>query len=857
MTSTIVSSPPVLMPSDETAVASNIVKLKLKKPKSWNWELSTAASSPLIDFPRILLYDTNDKLLADVEEADCIVNGDESYITTNAIDHLPNGTRRSASCRSFDSFKRNANSRHSSKLSSSNTLKSSSSFSTPKSGRVTFNIDDEHDGIERDSVKIARKCKRSLSTNSSKSQHDVDGFLEDVVSQLQSKGYECKVRRRSNSERYANKCERPQQSIATEQTNGSPAPPSPSPAEVPIFIYSAKGLVRRDFNAKEFDDIRNREKTLSAEKSTNDKNKSQSAECNEVQSSHLPRSHSKSENTNHLHNARRNHFDLQKSKSAIEMPHRLAVKKERRKARRTHSVNNIGFSSSILERLSAFKARSSSTDSMQCFDDGGRHFVQHMEPIDTPKYQLRTSAAGTLVVREENSRNRRTRRRPRSCGKINEIDENACPFEQKEKFVRKYVYSGNECQPITCSDSNLLDDYAKRKFTPKKTPTYSTADKFPSRYEKAIANIDHLITNVILSHTDVDAAKPFGGDDVGDDLDSIEKCRKVKIMPTQSKRAQFENGIAHDQNSDEKLHENSISFLIKSDANNQLPSANNCSAIVHSHDVDDCDAYSAPSRAVDIVPLSLLEYSDAIVVNNNNRVKQKKKHHNRKVSFNHDDNVLEKNQFNGSGNSDANASNAKLNDYKIARKIQRSASTGSCLANRIAYTSSSDDDDSVDTRKKRIVHRRRSKRVQKIPSIGRSEWTNGKSNVVSVFQAKSEKKSNLRWSKLSASFIIFLMKKNSELKATLSIVHCPFTTSTVSPPTEQEKRTPQFDLMSVFNYMHLSRLQYKWTGFPLSPSHFVVFASRPRRNVHPFRVAAHHKIGRPRHALDHSSIMFI
>lgn len=743
MTSTIVSSPALSMLSDgdATAVASNIVKLKLKKPKSWNWELSTSASSPLISFPRILLYDNNNKLLADVEEADCIVNGDENSIATNVVEHMPNGTRRSASCRSFESFKRNANSRHSSKLSSSNTLKSSSSFSTPKSGRVTFNIDDdEHDDSQRDSLKNAQKCKRSLSMNSSKSQHDVNEFLEDVLSQLQSKGYECKVRRRSNSERYANKCEQPQQSVGKQQTNELSPPiahnqimPSLPSAEVPIYIYSAKGLIRRNFNAKEFDEIRNREKTLSAPNAACDKNKSQCVDRNDIESMQTSSIHTiKSESTNHLHSVRWNHFDLQKSKSAVEMPHRMAVKKERRKAHRTHSVNNVGFSASILERLSAFKARSSSTDSQQCIEDCDRHFVQHMNPIDPPKYQLRTSAAGTLVVREENTRNRRIRRRPKSCGKLNEIDENIFPFEQKETFVRKYVYSGNECQPITGSESNLLEECAKRKFAPKKTPTYSTADKFSSRYEKAIANIDHLIANVIWSHTDSNAVKPFADDE--HNSNSFEKCKKVKIMPHQSTtRIQCENGIAHDVNHNgvEKLHKNSISFLIKSDANNNhLPISSNSIAVVHTSDVDECDAAdSALTKAVDIVPLTMPEYGDdAIVVANNNKcAKQKKKHHNRKVSFNHCDNVCEKNQFDGSnGSSDANALSAKLKDYKIARKIQRSASVGSCRTNRIAYTSSSDDDVDADIRKKQIVQRRRSKRTARIPSNGIPIQSNGK-----------------------------------------------------------------------------------------------------------------------------------
>lgn len=826
MTSAIVSSPLVSVASDETAVASNIVKLKLKKPKSWNWELSTSASSPLIDFPRILLYDNHDKLLADVEEADCIVNGDEN---SNAAVHMPNGTRRSASCRSFESFKRHANSRHNSKLSSSNTLKSSSSFSTTKSGRVTFNIDDESQqnaDSERVSAKNARKCKRSLSTNSSKSHHNVNEFLEDVVSQLQSKGFECKVRRKSNSER-------PQQSIAKQQTNEPYVPlpssaqktPSPPPADLPIFIYSAKGLIRRDFNAKEFDEVRNRQKTLSVPKSMNDECKSQSVERNVAQSSRV---HPKSENTNHLHNVRRNHSELQKSKSAVEIPHRLAVKKERRKARRTHSVNNVGFSSSILERLSAFKARSSSTDSQQCFDDGGRHFVQHMELIDRPKYQLRTSAAGTLVVREENTRNRRMRRRPRSCGKITEIDENACPFEQKAKFVRKFLYSGNECQPITGSESNLLDECAKRKFTPKKMPTYSTADKFPSRYEKAIANIDHLITNVIWSHTGSDAVKSFGDEH---HLDAVGTYKKVKKMPNQSiSHIQYEKGIENgaDQNSDKKFHEKSISTLIKSDENYQLPTANHCIAIVHSNDVDDCDAYSVSTRAAEVEPLPVQEYGDAIdVANNNTRVKQKKKQHNRKVSFNHGDNVLEKSQFNGCG-SDANAFTSNLKDFKIAQKIQRSASVGSCRVNRVVYTSSSDDDVGASIRRERIAHRRRTKRATKLTSNGSSTRSNGKcmreTCVVTKIELKLSRDNgdDPNWMQLDCYCPLRLPFPS----ITLPHYSLPLLTRL----NIKYVQTISSDSAASFRFrLHLPRLHHKWADLKLSPSLFVVHRCALRR----------------------------
>lgn len=47
-----------------------LIKLSLKKPKKWNWELSTSKSSSNIAFPTIQLYDdSNKKLLAETNEA--------------------------------------------------------------------------------------------------------------------------------------------------------------------------------------------------------------------------------------------------------------------------------------------------------------------------------------------------------------------------------------------------------------------------------------------------------------------------------------------------------------------------------------------------------------------------------------------------------------------------------------------------------------------------------------------------------------------------------------------------------------------------------------------------------------------
>jgi hypothetical protein len=47
-----------------------LIKLSLKKPKKWNWELTTSKSSSNIAFPTVQLYDDrNKKLLAETNEA--------------------------------------------------------------------------------------------------------------------------------------------------------------------------------------------------------------------------------------------------------------------------------------------------------------------------------------------------------------------------------------------------------------------------------------------------------------------------------------------------------------------------------------------------------------------------------------------------------------------------------------------------------------------------------------------------------------------------------------------------------------------------------------------------------------------
>lgn len=50
---------------------SDIIRLQLKKPKKWNWELSTSKSSPHIQLPIIQLYDAKGNLLVEAKDNGC------------------------------------------------------------------------------------------------------------------------------------------------------------------------------------------------------------------------------------------------------------------------------------------------------------------------------------------------------------------------------------------------------------------------------------------------------------------------------------------------------------------------------------------------------------------------------------------------------------------------------------------------------------------------------------------------------------------------------------------------------------------------------------------------------------------
>ncbi|XP_050099031.1 serine/arginine repetitive matrix protein 2 [Anopheles aquasalis] len=52
----------------------NLLRLALKRPTEWQWELTTSSSSPNIHFPRIQLYDgASGELMVEVDRPDCVI----------------------------------------------------------------------------------------------------------------------------------------------------------------------------------------------------------------------------------------------------------------------------------------------------------------------------------------------------------------------------------------------------------------------------------------------------------------------------------------------------------------------------------------------------------------------------------------------------------------------------------------------------------------------------------------------------------------------------------------------------------------------------------------------------------------
>lgn len=351
---------------------NNVVKLKLRKPKSWNWELSTSKSSAHIEFPRVLLYDASGELLADIGEADLIVSGKENE------PYMPP--------------------HHSlSELSETETLQKSSSFCvTSPSIRTLSNPNitiRSGSSSGSKSTDIPHKCRRSNSVsfnqiNAFKTHGN--GLGKPVIAENE-------------------------ETVAEVRSNVDINPP-----EDPIYIYSAKGLIKRDFNAKEFDKIRNRSNSQPNNEYTSfvedQKFMHQHDLCKKTKCR-------KNNNQLDIWPTSSDSTSLIKCQSMAEIRENgLPSKKIKRKIRRTRS--SASTKCPIKSRIRSIS--SSSSDDNETEQIGKK-----------PMYRIQKSAAGALIVPEENTLiNRRVRHRQRSKS-TDKIDKSHLDWSGKYKGKSK------------------------------------------------------------------------------------------------------------------------------------------------------------------------------------------------------------------------------------------------------------------------------------------------------------------------------------------------------------------------------------------------------------------------------------
>lgn len=399
----------------------DLLNLKLKKPKSWNWELSTSKSSSSINFPRIRLYDHHDNLLAEADESDQLLNNTTHPTTTTRI------------------------------LSSSST--------SPRIVKSESFRGEQHEDVKRSHT---RSKSRSKTT-------DISGLLDDIRQEMVGQGFKCKVTERGRSTPIKRVDSGTAVDVVEKSATASPPGTSTPKEEIriaspqPITVYSERGPLQRDRNAKEFNKPAFGEikaKQLHLHSTTGDMKSSQ----REVPKSVALPLDSTISQTN---------YSMAKSKSAIEVTGKKKV------YRRTHSTNSPSrFSSSILERFSVTKRRSSSTDSEAANPGGGlTGMVDQQIDYQPPSYVARTCPAGTLIVCKDSFKTHRSRRRNGSTPRRSTTQE---PDINHQPLLLP--------SPLTKSKSSTN-----------------------TSYDKAIKNIDHLISRAISSSSA--SVPPPPGDD--------------------------------------------------------------------------------------------------------------------------------------------------------------------------------------------------------------------------------------------------------------------------------------------------------------------------------------------------------
>lgn len=576
---------------------NNILKLKLKKPKSWNWELSTSKSSANINFPRILLYDSNNKLLADVDEADFVVNGKENELHTpvhHSLSDINKNTRLRKSC-SFTVL--------------------NSSLNSPRTSNTLIRSD--HSNDRDSSFRSENRCVRSHSINSQYTiQNAEDGEHDDV---------------------YASSTEEEKK------------------PEVPIYIYSAKGLVKRDFNAKEFDGIRNKQLSLDDEKSSASITRDQSPVA--TNDSNVITETNNALKQTVQSNATSETNPLSKCKSVADiLVNGVTRKKSRRKIRRTKSANLSTLAKCQIKNVTRNQSSSSSENESK-----------QMSP--KPAYHIQKSAAGTLIVPEEKPYNRHVRRRHRS--------------------------KSTELLDISNLENQITKEKFKTVHNRKPFSICDIVDEFPS-HNRIITKADNFMSNVFLSHElDSTSASKHS-------LECVNDLNEIIAS-------------VNSENDDGKTYKNGNASLVSNkNENNQANVKNSRTSLVNANNnVNNCTARkqrkSQLNRKVSFVQFNCEESNGACNGNIHNdwidvqpHQQQQQQHH----------------QPNGDLNKNGKCINARaMNGRKkvFHGKIKKSASVTGFFNSYSTIASSSDSDDNdaygmppVRNRKRRISQRPKS-----------------------------------------------------------------------------------------------------------------------------------------------------
>lgn len=500
MTSSKISDPQTYIDDSE----NSIIKLKLKKPKSWNWELSTSKSSPNINFPKILLYDHKNNLLAETDESNCIVNDkSDSKLTNGKV----TGKNKILSSSSTVSSKKNETKRSPKTNIDSNCIYNNidpNQSHPPQQIRTESlshpnKIDANFIGTPIEPLQYLDCRKRSRSVSFNEMKH----FLNNLKHQLNGSGIDCKITNHNSERKHPNRIGSSNEykhlngnfngnqlrriksiSDINQAKKGSkqnlPEPVTPS-------MYNGKlgekGALRKSFKGKEYAGmspsscrtIYNVENVDEHERTAIEAVNGTDIFKNDV---HL--------SGNQTTTSNRNNFLLTKSKSSMEVVSSGGdgQRNEKKKYRRAHSTNSLRFSTSILERISEFKRRSSSTDSEGIGNKSA-------EPTK-PRYFLRTSQAGTLLICNESFKNKKIRRRRRSSSKRNENDECSAGSRSVNGVIElKERSDGVEHRD---DDTPFHTNETKKPLPEELNDNF---DKCSKRYETAIANIDDLIAKVV------------------------------------------------------------------------------------------------------------------------------------------------------------------------------------------------------------------------------------------------------------------------------------------------------------------------------------------------------------------------